>query len=336
MSNLSALSVNDAYMKIRGSTARDRVIADAKRDFEQKLVDNPGYEGQVLRNGTSQRFLVTRSDVTYKCTVVAYPGEDLFPGDILEFGGEHWIMHQTRVTNAVQISGTAWLCNHLFRFQAFSPEIHERWGVLDTGVYSTTRTSDSTIMTLDMQYKIYLPYDDVTALIHEDQRFATDKWVDKNGSPILLAYAVTGRDRVSKSYGDGAHLLVLNARSSSYNAEKDNYDEMICDYRSAENNAPEASPAATLSIDGRNYMRIGSSRVYYLKAYFADGTEAPVDIDTTWKVSAPDGAFVSEETNKVSISLPDMKSIVGETIMVRAEDPAGQYAPCEFEIEVVL
>lgn len=336
MSNLSALSVNDAYMKVRGSISRDRVIADARRDFEQKVIDNPGYEGQALRNGAPQRFLVTRSDVTYKCTIVAYPGEDLFPGDILEFAGEHWIMHQTRVTNAVQISGTAWLCNHLFRFQTFSSKIHERWGVLDSGVYSTTRTSDSTIMTLDMQYKIYLPYDEVTALIHEDQRFATDRWVDKNGNPILLTYAVTGRDRVSKSYGDGAHLLVLNARSSSYSADKDNYDEMICDYRFEGNSTPDTALSAILSIEGRNYMRIGSSRAYYLKAHYTDGTEAPIGVSIDWILSAPDDVSIEESTDKAVISIPDKKTLAGKTIMLRAEDPTGQYAPCEFEIEVVL
>jgi hypothetical protein len=160
--------------------------------------------------------------------------------------------------------------------------------------------------------------------------------VDKNGNPILLTYAVTGRDRVSKSYGDGAHLLVLNARSSSYNADKDNYDEMICDYRVSENELPGIPLAATLSIEGRDYMRVGSSRVYYLKAHFNDGAEAPIDIDTNWKVTAPSGTLATEYPDRISISLPDKKSIAGETIMVCAEDPAGKYAPCEFKIEVVL
>lgn len=337
MASLSALCANDEYMRSRGETARDRAIAYAKRDFERQVVDNPGYVGQATRNGKPQRFLVTRSDVTYKSTITAYPDEDLVPGDIVEFEGQHWIIYQTRVTNAIQISGIAWLCNHKFRFQTFSSEIHERWGVLDNGVYSTTRTSDSTVMTLDMQYKIYLPADEVTEKIYEDQRFATDTWVDKNGIPILLTYGVTGRDRIARSYGENSHLLILNARSTSYNPETDNYEEMICDYISPDDEPiVDSTPPAAYRIDGRNYIRIGSSRAYYVSLFSENGEIELDPAKLAWEVFAPNGVTYTTNLSSVIIDVPEMKALLGQTITLRAFDPDGNHGECQYEIEVTL
>lgn len=337
MSSLFALYANDAYMSAKGVTARDRAIGNARYDFERKVVDNPGYVGEATRNGVPQRFLVTRSDVTYRCSITAYPGEDLAPGDIIEFEGTHWIMYQTRITNSVQISGTAWLCNHKFRFQTFSSEIHERWGVLDSGVYSTSRTSDSTIMSLDMQYRIFLPGDPVTELIHEDQRIATDKWVDQNGNPILLVYAITGRDRISKSYGDEAHLLVLNARNSPYNPEKDNFEEMVCDYISEDIMTNlEDGPLPSLAIDGRNYIRIGSSRTYKPVLYLNDVQLDEIPTNMNWHIVGPGEIVAGEQPDRISIKLPDSKSLVGEVISLTVSDPEGRYHAGSLEIEVTL
>lgn len=329
---MSAMWANDSYLHKIGSSARDRVIHYAQRDFEQKVRDNPGFEVHATRNGIPQRFLITRSDVTYKSNVIAFPGEELYPGDVLEFGGEHWIMQQTRVTNAIQVSGIAWLCNHLFRFQTFSSTIHERWGVLDSGVYSTSRTSDSTVMSLDMQYKIYLPGDDITKLIHEDQRIATDKWVDKNGDPILLVYGITGRDLVSKSYGEGAHLLILNARSSSYNPDRDNYELMICDYI-AEDTTTHGD-GKPMHIVGRNYMRIGSSRVYDVSGTVGN-VEVPINKPSIeWSTDA-DYVTIKVNAPTVSITVPDDKRLIGSVITLTAKDSSGEYADASLRIEVV-
>lgn len=334
---MERMRANDAYMRVNGATMRDRVIAMASRDFDRQVIDNPGYAEDALRNGVRQRFLITRSDVTYKCNIVAYPGEDLCPGDIIEYHGDHWIVHQTRVTNAVQISGVAWLCNHKFRFQTFSSEIHERWGVLDSGVYSTSRTSDSTIMSLDMQFRIYLPGDDVTEKIHEDQRLATDKWVDKNGDPILLVYAVTGRDRVSKSYGDGGHLLMLNARASAFNAETDNFEEMICDYISPETEpVSEQAPEQYYEITGRNYVRIGSSRVYECMLHSNSVNETNVPDRVLWTTDAPEGVNMEPDGNRVTLSVLEDKALLGSRILLQATDPDDEYGSCSYEIEVTL
>lgn len=332
--SISALYANNSYMAVNGANARDRAISYAKHDFEQKVIDNPGSCIEATRNGTTQRFLVTQSDVAYKCTITAYPGEDLYPGDVLDFYGEHWIIQQTKITNVIQTVGTAWLCNHKFRFQTFSPEIHERWGVLDSGVYSTTKTSDATIATLDMQYKIYLPGDEITKLIHEDQRLATDQWVDKNGNPILLTYAVTGRDRVSKSYGNGAHLLVLNARSSSYNAEKDNYEEMICDYIDDEPQKPD--PQVSLKVSGRNYIRIGSSRVYKAELESMGNIigAAPVS-ELRWTLDAPSGVSLKPADEGISIVVPEDQKISGEVITLFVVHKGAKYVQGDMRIEVV-
>ena len=80
-------------------------------------MDDPAYQEDCTRNGTPQRFLITRTDSLIRCEITAFPGEELYPGDIIECFGEHWICYQTRVSSDIQVTGTIWLCNHLFRWQ---------------------------------------------------------------------------------------------------------------------------------------------------------------------------------------------------------------------------
>ena len=72
------------YLTRYGATARDRSIARTKQDFERFVVDDPAYQEDCTRNGTPQRFLITRTDSLIRCEITAFPGEELYPGDIIE------------------------------------------------------------------------------------------------------------------------------------------------------------------------------------------------------------------------------------------------------------
>lgn len=325
-----SLITNDEYLLKKGSTSRDRAIYSAKRKFKSKVVSNPGYIKNAFVNGVTQQILVDRTDSSHKCQITTFPGEPIFPGDMVDFWDNKWIVVETWATNAIQTVGIAWLCNNEFSFQTFSSDIHKIWGVLDRGVYSTTRTSDPIVPTLDMQYKIYLPLTDETRLLHEDQRLATDRWVDKKGNKILLTYAITAADGITDNYVEGSHLLILNVRSSSYNPNKDNYEKMICDYISPS----DVQELPNCIIEGRNYIRIGSSRTYSVGNILCGEESTPMDIVPEWSLNADNGIVLEEHGRQASISIPDVISYVGSRIELTLSDKSGKYSPGMLEIEV--
>lgn len=318
------------YLGAYGKTSRERSLNRTAEDFARLVVDNPNYMEDCKRNGNPQRFMISRSDVLYRANITAFPGEELHPGDTIEAFGEHWICYQTRVANSLQVSGIIWLCNHLFRWQNNSPEIIERWGVLDSGVYSTTKTAGYEVNTPDVQYKIYLPLDDDTKKLYVDKRIATNIRYDANGKEILEVYKLTRVDPTSQAYGKGAHLMLLNARSDDYVAEHDNLEERICGYIPPEPSVapPIADELIDSSISGRSSVRVGASRLYT--------TNIPSNANPVWEFSPMlSGVSLNIEDGGVRLSVDDIDALVGEIITLRVFDSYGGYNAAEFAVEVI-
>jgi len=320
-------------LSLYGRTARERDIARAKEDFARSVVDNPAYQEDCLRNGAPQRFMITRTDTPYKCGITAFPGEELYPGDIITAFDEHWIVYQTRVANPIQATGVIWLCNHLFRWQNGTPEIVERWGVLDAGVYSTTKTGGYEVNTPDVQYKIYLPLDQDTRRLYVDKRIATNIRYDASGKEILEVYKLTRVDPTSQAYGRGAHLLLLHARSDDYIAEHDSLEERICGYiptKQMEVPVPPAGPAEYLPcrISGRSVIRLGSSRTYTVDM---DGRADPI-----WRIDPPlDGLSLEGSGVTAKLTAGEDTALVGSAIVLTVTDAARVYGDAQITVEVV-
>ena len=318
------------YLGKKGNTPRERSLTQSAEDFRRLVVDNPNYVEDCKRNGEPQSFMITRSDVLYRANITAFPGEDLFPGDMIEAFGEHWICYQTRVANPLQTTGIIWLCNHLFRWQNNSPEIIERWGVLDSGVFSTTKTAGYEVNTPDVQYKIYLPLDDDTIRLYVDKRIATNVRYDANGKEILEVYKLTRVDPTSQAYGQGAHLMLLNARSDDYIAEHDNIEMRICGYIPPEP-IVDSLPVDELidsTISGRPTIRVGASRLYT--------TNIPNEAEPIWNVMPNNaGVSIALEDSGCRLSVEDRGSLVGEMLTLSVSDSAGKYNVAEFTVEVI-
>lgn len=325
----------DTCLNATGTNTRERAITAAKEAFLRSCVDNPGYNDAAKRNSVAQAFLFDRNDVEYKMNVVAMPGDELYVGDIIEAYGEYWICTRTRVFNEIHTTGLLWLCNHEFVFQNFSSDVIHRWGVLDSGVYSTTIAGDDVIQSADKQYKIYLPYDDATKKIYIDKRIATDVIYNSKGEEILDVYNITGVDAVSSSYGKGGHLFVLNARSGEYNHTTDNVELMLCDYIPPEDEVEEPKEAPKCQIKGRDFIRLGSYRNYEAEFISSDGTTAD-GIAAAWEVSPSyDGVTVSAtEAGKLRVAVADREELIGAKLVVSVQDEAGIFAKAILEVEV--
>lgn len=318
-----------ARLSVSGTSDRERIIQRAKDNFAVKVLNNPGYQPNATRNGVSQRFLVDRTEVAYKIKVIAFPDEALYVGDILEIMGEHFIVIETRVINEVHITGTAWLCNHLFRFQNGTPEIIERWGVLDSGVYSTTLKGNNLVQSLHKQFKVYLPYDKDTAKLYIDKRIAGGVTHNALGEEILTCYVYTGEDPISRSYGKNGHLLIMNVESVEYDASRDNTEECICDYIAP--SSPKAE-GVLCDISGRDTLRTGIKRIY-LAQFFDDNGFIDEAVTPIWNVvGAVDGIQYSVIDGALTISVDANDSLIGTKITIELNDGGDRNAYKKVEV----
>lgn len=322
----------DRILAKDGITAQDRNVTALQDTFLRSVEDNPGYERGAKRNGVIQPMLFIRSGVRYKINAVALPGDELYPGDLVEVYDEMWICVETRVMDTIQTTGLLWLCNHEFKWQDFGGAICKAWGVFDSGVYSTTRNGDEQLQYLDKQFKIYLPCNEETKKIFVDKRMAVGEQYDPHGDVVLSVYSITGVDAVSQNYGKNAHLLILNARSNVYNPATDSAELGICDYVDENTGAGDTEIALlNCEINGKKTIAIGKSNVYGAVFYDAKGAENHEVV--------PNWSILKGET-VCSYSIDDGKlklfattaALVGETVVIQLK--AEGYRTATKEVEV--
>lgn len=299
-----------------------------KNDLEIGMMSSISYVGDSKRNGVTQRFVITQSNNSYKCHIVAFPNEHLAAGDIIEYLGKHWLVVDAQSNNAIQIEGTMWLCNHRFSFQNWTSTVIDEWGVFDNGSYTNDVSGNSQIQTQSGKANIYLPLNSSTEKIYVDKRLATGMCYDQLGNQILEVYKVVGVKGKSSNYGD-SHLLTLDCQKDEYSPGDDSIDKMLCDYISG---TVSNDNDLKCEIVGRPTIRLGGSRSYIAKFYDSFGNIA-TDVKPNWLLDGEYGCL-NVESDKAMISVSKDKSIVGETLSLKLSDMDGHYAPVSMEIEV--
>lgn len=238
----------------------EQEVREAQRRLKYDMQLSVNLMDGAKRNGVEQNIIAVPTQTPYKYTVIAFPGDDLFTGDMLEFKDRHWLVVEVPSAPVMHYTGVVWECNHLFRFQTFDGEIVERWGVIDTGNYSSDVQHGSMLTDTNSQYRLYMQLDDQTKQIFIDKRLAIAQIFDQSGKQILDVYKVTDVDPVTQSYG-GGHLLSLRAESDAYNESTDSIELMICDMIDIPDK-PDPG-VVSLVIDGPNEIRYGFSRDYF-------------------------------------------------------------------------
>lgn len=316
------------------NSAAEAKVRDAKEQLKRELTTSVNYVFNSTRNDELQPMVITSSDVMYKCDIEALPDDELYPGDMVDAIGEKWVVVQTKRTNPFQILGIGWLCNYEFKFQNGSSSIKSCWGVMDSGVYSTTKTGDATVQTTDKQFKIYLPLNDDTKYLYVDKRLAVGTKYNDKGEEIIDVYQITGRNVVARSYGVGAHLLILEVRSAEYSPHTDSMEYMVCDYVTPA--APEPVPPAVphCVVSGRTKIYAGTSRTYTATLYDASGAQVS-GVDVIWTFPAVEGIEYETSGNTATISVRDTDSVVGEVLEISAADIGGEYEAGTLNVEVV-
>lgn len=325
----------EARLTVNGDTERDSIITVAKESFSDQIVDNPAYRASSTRNGTPQALVIQAQKKTpYKADVFAMPGDSLYSGDLIENDGEHWLVVETNTTNPIQITGTVWLCNQLFKFQNGSTTIIEKYGVFDDGTYSLSK--DDQIVTSSNKTSFYLPYDNDTKLIFTTKRLATDVVYNKSGEEELLCWSVSGINPKSKNYGVGSHLLELIVDSSAYDSAKDSLSNMVCDYISNSGGGSTGELLPCSITTARSSIRTGTSYTYAVTFYKADGVTIDDSVVAAWSVSPTiTGVTSTPNGNSIKISVENNDDLVGSTFVLSVTDSNGLYNIVTYKVEVV-
>ena len=203
-------------------------------------------------------------------------------------------------------------------------------------MYSTTTGTDGQVTYLKRQFKIYLPGDADTDKIYIDKRLAVGTMYNQFGNEVLEAYVITGRTKFGKGgYGEGAHLLELNAKSSEEVSAKDNVELMVCDYIAPDDDEDDDTSEATLTcvISGRSTIRLGKSRTY--SGIFYDEENALVEIDNPqWTMEAPEGIKMSASGATCVVSIPNDDDFIGAEIVLTLGDGGVNYKNAKMTVEV--
>jgi len=302
--------IYDDFLKQKRYVSKNHNIEYAQNSLYDLANNDASFQKDATRNGELQPLLALReADNTCKITIM--PEDEMFVGDIVGCYGEHWIVVDVYTDEYGITTGTMWLCNHLLKFQNYSSDILETYCVIDDGTYS--KLTQKSITTAEAQYSMYLPLNSDTEKFYIDKRFAISDMYNKQGQKVLQVMQATWIDKIYQSGGKGNHLLKIRLQSDVYDANKDSVEHMVCDYIDKENNGVEdniveETPSietqeetiveeikqpeidevienTTLSkvvynIDGRNTIRIGTSRNYTLTA-----SQIPNNVE--WKTDLP-------------------------------------------------
>lgn len=308
---------------IWANSQREAEVAKLQAEYAVNMPNSLEYIPDAIINGHTQQVIAKKAKGSQRYSIQSYPGETFHAGDIVQCYGSTWIIIEVEANKDIYTTGTMLRCNHLFRFQNNTPEIVERWGVLDTGVYSTTVKETELDTQLNKQYKIYLPLDDQTRMLYVGKRIATGTMKNSKYEDVLTVWRTTEFDDSSENYGEDK-LLVLKCISDQYNPRVDNIAERICDYI-----APSSTPEpivhnARITHSGEAITRIGGTG----KTFRVEYDDAPEGVITTWLLgfNAPRGVQIRDNGDGSCKVVADEDVPDAALFELRAQGRLGDYA----------
>ncbi len=311
---------------------REVAINESVNAFISGMVDDPAYQKNAVVNGEIVPIVASRKS-KIACTIKAPPSTSIHIGDMIECFDEHWIVVELFMDKVGIINGEMWLCNNILRFQNHSVEVVSRYCVVDDGTYSK-KSSDPDAFVMTNTYKIYITIDTETQKMFVDKRLALGQIYSSSGERILEVYKIIGMDVKSKNFGEGSHLMALTLQRDVYDSRVDSLDENICDIFVGNSDVAEPQVTGSCVIDGRDAIRLGTSRKYTVT--FADSNgENVLNIIPNWVINAPDGIAHSVLNNECVISIPLDEKYVGEIITITVSDSNNMFGNYEKKVQVI-
>lgn len=326
-----------SVLSAQGFSELARQVNIHKHDLSESMVSNPDFHPDATRNGVVQPMMLTRGGNQHTYNVICVPGDQLCAGDLIEVFGEKLLVMEARPDATTHMTGVAMICNHLFKFQNFTSEVIERWGIIDQSGYSSTVKGSNQVQTSEEQVAIYLPCDADTEKIYVGKRLASHTGYESSGKQILNSYEITSCSPNTRSFNTCDHLLMLKAIRSVYSPSADNLTLQICDYiqpPAASTDEP-ATEKLRCAITGRTSIRIGRSVTYKPVFYDADDTTVIETPTPVWSYDEVSNIVFETTDGDLKVSIGNVDSLIGSTFTITLTDSEDTYEPIELTVEVI-
>ena len=345
MSNIFARRKEMAAQEIRGNKSFvRRFAADSLAVIGR---NSAAFQSGAKRNGFKQRMLIVRMK-TKECKITALSGQELYAGDYIECFNEKWLVVETFTDENGVLYGKAWLCNFVFKFQNGTQRVVLKDGIIDDGSYAGK--NEQRIPLEEGFYRAYLPIDADTVKIFIDKRFAIGTAHTSKMKEILSVVRVVWLDKQTYNLGAGSHLLRMRLKDDVFNEQEDSVGNMICNY--IKDNAqgslfePDTSetgdvPDRRWEIEGRDSIRIGTSRSYFARLYddVGDDGDGAMEIEAAgefvWTYPNISGVKYTQDGNALTVEIPLNPALVGTDIELFVVCADGDCVPGRKTVEVI-
>ena len=329
-----------SYNKIlgmHGTSTRDRVVYNAKRDAEVKGPQSPAYK-TVEIDGVKHAIEIISTTIANAKTIRSMPGDDFTPGSIVLWSGSHWLITERDADDEITVRGRIEQCKRQVVWQ--NPATHtilSRWATVDKPYFSNL--SENKMLSISSrEFKLQMPYDDETAQLDVGKRLMLEII---GGNP--KTYRVTCIDQMTERLDRNNALIgfiVINVEQDMYNPETNNKEMMICDY--IKDNSGTAAPPVeqqdaglTIKYSGDPLVRCGGLGKYFT-AYSGDvlyeqciwaiaGTGVPDRVYLGSKLTSTTGS-------RCKVTCTDDKSLIGTKLTLTATKDG---VSTSVEVEVV-
>lgn len=327
-------AVNNYWLKRYKDCTADIDKDGVIQTINDSIIESPAYQSNARRNGISQPLAVTRTE-SGECNITVMYGDEIYIGDLIEVFGEVWLCTDLHTDEYGISYGTIKMCNHKISFQDYNGVVIAIDAIIESGSYS--KGDNKALPAVDGTYRCYLPLNEKTSRLYVDKRLALGITYDSKGKEILEVGKITWIDRISNNRGNGSHLLFISLTKDVFNEEKDNLDIIICDYipeKNFETTQKEASVNRQLVINGRDSIRIGTTRTFKVTAVDGDGNNINAQ-DIDWEVTAEPGIIATSELDTCTISVPLWDALIGTDIIFKCSDRLGRFVAVNKKVEVI-
>ena len=317
--------------------ARQYAIDQALDSFLEGMKEDPAYQADATVEGTVTPMVIDRKS-SLECSVKAAPGTDLYIGDMVECFDEDWIVVDLYADKLGIINAKLWICNDIIKFQNHSPVVYTRHCVVDDGSYSR-RSTDPYAYVPTNTYKIYISLEAASRQLYIDKRLGLGPIYDSEGNLILEVYKITGIDIKSKNRGEGSHLMVLTVQRDVYNPSNDSLALNLCDVYyslSEEGSGDEPETSGSAFIQGRDFIRIGTSSKYEGRFEDESGASVVPQGEIVWTITSSDNSITWTISNGiVTVKAPFKDDLVGAEVTMKLSDSNQSFATYEKKVRVI-
>lgn len=340
----------DYFRKIQGTygfeTKKDAVLAQLQRNVAKHFGDTIDCEDVIIHEQARRLLVIHIANDPYRKQIIAFPGEDLKRGWLVDCYGSKWLITEVDSNRQVYSIGKMQQCNReLIWKNPQTGEILSRWCSAEKP-YTANIKDGEVVSVSNREYKVQLPYDSETCLIDIDRRFLLDKI---NGEPksykVTSVDSITNRYDAKSGYEDGSDgFLILNLRQDQYNPVYDNAELMVANYygyppteENGESAPPPPAADCTITCTGAPEIKTGgTAKTFAAHFYSADGEELS-GILAAWTLDCPPDAagYITFTTdgNTVKLRAANEAGLIGTLLKLQATADGGYYA--EIEVKVV-